>query len=268
MPRRRASTTAFSLFSFQDIITSVTGIMVLVTLILALDLLDRTKRSPAVQTQQITAESEATISELEREIESLRARVSAGVATVADLPSLDERTLSDLVQDAKGNADHIARDTASKNDQASRKQAQLEAAKTADAKDKDNDDKTLEDLEKMVDDLTVKLESIESDDRLFFKEGVSGKTCWIVEINDGNIQTAQIGVSAQPRRFDNINSFRAWLTSLNNRKDALYMVIKPGGGPLFEESRKVVTAVHFDFGFTVEPKGRTILDPKTGAGTP
>lgn len=41
MTRRRASLQAFSLFSFQDIITSVTGIIVLILLVLSLELIDR-----------------------------------------------------------------------------------------------------------------------------------------------------------------------------------------------------------------------------------
>ena len=50
--RRSARQSAFSLFSFQDIITSVTGIMVLITLLLAVELINRTEASPPMQTRE------------------------------------------------------------------------------------------------------------------------------------------------------------------------------------------------------------------------
>ena len=48
--RRNHTTAAFSLFAFQDIITSVTGVMIMITLLLAVELVNRVEQSPAVQT--------------------------------------------------------------------------------------------------------------------------------------------------------------------------------------------------------------------------
>ena len=64
MARRRVvASTAFSLFSFQDIITSVTGIMVLVTLMLALELITRVQTSAPAQTAVQTKRVEVTVEE-------------------------------------------------------------------------------------------------------------------------------------------------------------------------------------------------------------
>src|SRR5262245_50889879 len=56
MSRRGRSGVPISLFSFQDIVTSVTGIMILVTLFLALDIIRRRQGAPDTQTAELTRE--------------------------------------------------------------------------------------------------------------------------------------------------------------------------------------------------------------------
>ena len=69
--RRRRRESGFSLFAFQDIITSVTGIMILVTLVLAIELIERTESSPKVMTAQTTDQLKSQIVANEKEIQSL-----------------------------------------------------------------------------------------------------------------------------------------------------------------------------------------------------
>jgi len=50
---RKKGGSPFSLFSFQDIITCVSGIIILITLILAVELTQRKQAKPAVETAQL-----------------------------------------------------------------------------------------------------------------------------------------------------------------------------------------------------------------------
>jgi hypothetical protein len=88
---RRKSTAAFSLFSFQDIITSVTAILVLVMLLLTVELVSR-RRSQAATDPEVTrrqivqtaARLESVVSELQREVATRRAEQPRRSREVAD----------------------------------------------------------------------------------------------------------------------------------------------------------------------------------------
>ena len=65
MSRRGRNKSAFSLFVFQDIIMSVTGIMILITLILSLEMMERQEESPRERTSEIISQLKAAVGEVE-----------------------------------------------------------------------------------------------------------------------------------------------------------------------------------------------------------
>jgi hypothetical protein len=69
--RGRGREAAISLFSFQDIITSVTAIMILLVLILSLELVTR------VPGRQVSAEDRQTAADLRRSLDEMREKVAA-----------------------------------------------------------------------------------------------------------------------------------------------------------------------------------------------
>ncbi len=78
-PRKRRSV-ALSLFAFQDIITSVTAIMILLVLILTLELVTRTQgRGVATEDRRVARELRETVEALAERVESVRAE-SQGAA--------------------------------------------------------------------------------------------------------------------------------------------------------------------------------------------
>ena len=79
MSRRGRSTgAAISLFSFQDIITSVTAIMILLVLILTLELVSRsTQRGVAVEDRRVAREFRESVQSMERQVESRREELAA-----------------------------------------------------------------------------------------------------------------------------------------------------------------------------------------------
>jgi hypothetical protein len=95
MKRRRTQTEAFSLFSFQDIITSVTGVIILVTLLLAVELIKRPPIQAAGSQDNVNEELQSQITALEREREVLNEIVQADAEFLREWASL---SLSDLEQ--------------------------------------------------------------------------------------------------------------------------------------------------------------------------
>jgi len=97
MRSRQKKTSPFSLFAFQDIITSVTGIMILITMTLALDLVQKATSSPRTVTPAIAEQVEVAVAESKQEISRLEQVLSAGVGAI----HLDARTARKQLKDLK-----------------------------------------------------------------------------------------------------------------------------------------------------------------------
>lgn len=108
MSQRGRAGAAFSLFSFQDIITSVTGIMILVTLILALELIQRKEASPTEKTEEIIEDLDSTVAEMQKRIEVVQRERKK---IKPELPHLDriaiQRDLADVEEANKRLDDQV-----------------------------------------------------------------------------------------------------------------------------------------------------------------
>lgn len=124
---RRKPAAAFSLFSFQDIVTSVTAILILVMLLLSVELISRRRSEaasdPAVTRRDMTSTVERLESQAATLREDLAARRSRGPArTVA----MAERQLARVREELEASRRHLAETTVTR-----RAAAQLLAEKEA-----------------------------------------------------------------------------------------------------------------------------------------
>jgi hypothetical protein len=109
---RRKPAAAFSLFSFQDIVTSVTAILILVMLLLSVELVSRRRSEAAADPVVTRREMTSTVERLESQAATLRedlaARRSRGPArTVA----MAERELARVREDLEASRRHLAEST-------------------------------------------------------------------------------------------------------------------------------------------------------------
>jgi len=109
---RRKPAAAFSLFSFQDIVTSVTAILILVMLLLSVELISRRRSEaasdPAVTRRDMTSTVERLESQAATLREDLAARRSRGPArTVA----MAERELARVREELEASRQHLAETT-------------------------------------------------------------------------------------------------------------------------------------------------------------
>ena len=83
--RGRSKDVAISLFSFQDIITSVTAIMILLVLILALELVTRVAtKGMAAEDRRVAQQLKRSVAEMEKRLDRLRKEASAAQAAASD----------------------------------------------------------------------------------------------------------------------------------------------------------------------------------------
>lgn len=269
---RRKNSNPVSLFSFQDIITSVTGIMILVTLLIALELSQRVLNSPRVQTIAVSQQLEGAVNEAEREIRDLEARLAKGDAKLQQLAAMDRRRLAAEQIDVQRQLEQLDAETARLAKQAQdseKRQADMEAREQAQQQEVGRADE----LDRRIEELEEQIHKLKSSNRVIYNpaQGTS-KEAWIVELTGGSIQAAPMGRAAKPRVFPVVaagqipGAFEQWLRGLNPRSEYLVLLIKASGVELFDALKEVLEQKGFELGFDVVDEGVTVIDPQTGAG--
>lgn len=267
MGKRRSSQVKISLFSFQDIITSVTGIMILTTLLLALELINRTQGSPPVQTAEHTKTSQQTSGELRTEIENLRQQLSAADQDVRDYPSLNAAELDRMVQSTAQSTKRLQSELNTLQTKLSNKLNESKQVEDQTKQDKQEGEQQLKKLEQQIADAEQTIAEVEGSNRVYYSSGVQGKRMWVVEITASGLVVAEMGVQSVPKNFSSVDAFKQWLDTLELNDHALFLLIKPGGAVTFRQVQKHISG-NMDYGYQVVAADQQVLDPKIGAGKP
>jgi hypothetical protein len=271
MARRQRKPLRFSMFMFQDIITCVTGIMILVTLILGLEFITRVDASPSNQIHEQDIKTVQTISELKHEIESAEKRINSARVSTEGLPSLDANELKSRADDLAADSDAIEREIAATEVQVRDNERKLEDAKAASAEEAKAIREEKETIEKQIATADEELKRIEDGKRILYRIGVHGKPTWLIEITSKGYRVAQIGVNAAPKTMT-IAMINDWAKSLDKSSAAFLLVVKPGGKGAYLRIRSLLAddqlgKFGFDVGVHVVAADQDVLDPERGAGS-
>jgi hypothetical protein len=274
MSRRGKNGVAFSLFAFQDIITSVTGIMILVTLILALELLQQMETSPAQRTKEVVqdidstvtsvAELDAAVARNEARIADLQDRLTQGAGRIGDVAGFDQRAVQQDVSDMQQMDDRLAKELqelAKQVEQTTQQQKKLNEEREEKV-DPEAVQKKLDDVNKKKEDL----EKLKSSNRIIFNPTAGdAKVPWLVEITGEAITVAKTGVSAPPTKHATGAAFTAWAQQLDKNRDYFVLLIKPDGIANYELVRASIKQMGFDVGFDLLNSDQNAIDPEKGA---
>ena len=266
MSRRKRNTAAFSLFAFQDIITSVTGIMILVTLILALELIQRKEQSPPQKTAELIEQSQAAIEANRRETEQIDSELKQRNVEAVELAGVDVTRLKRQSEDVsrqnqqmKDELDRLGRER----DKADMRRNQAKKAKAKHA----DDPKNLQQLQEQIARKEKELKTIKQSNRVIYNPAKgSSKSPWLVEVAAGKVLVAPMGKSAKPHVFPSAAAFQGWLGKRNPNAEYFVLLVKPSGIKFFDEIRKALQQRKFDVGYDLLPASKTAIDPEKGAG--
>ena len=266
MSRRRRRSAPFSLFAFQDIITSVTGIMLVITMLLALELLERTDAAPPQATaaisndlQQVIAAAEREIAELEQQLQKRGKRLSSAAAVSPSqlrqqIGELEEsiRRLRNLINESRRRElrtrDRVEK--ARRQQQESRKREELMA-----------------DLLRRSAAKRQQLRKLQQSNRLIFNPAQgNAKSPWLVEVSAKRLLVAESGVAGKPLAFADVNAFLRWARQRDKRSEYFVLLLKPDAIERFRETRDGLDEAGFDIGFDLLTNDQTVIDPKLGAG--
>lgn len=235
--------------------------MVLVTLCLGLELMQRKVVAPPEMTSKITAQLAATAAEAE----SLRAKLAESRRKIDIYSKFDSeavrRELSELTETNK----RLVRELSDSERERERVKRQEEDA----LKEKNrraSDPQTLAELRQQIQDKQEQLERLKRSNQLLFNrpEGET-KAPWLVQVGAAGLLAAEVGKRARPQSFRSAGEFRAWLGGRQRSREYFVILVQPDGVPQFPEAYQTLLDLHFDVGLDLLVSGQTAIDPESGA---
>lgn len=259
MRSRRAGSNSVSFFAFQDIITSVVGIFVLITLIMILELV-QSKVNAATQRVSVPMELVAQLQELEADVQRLEAlhkKLQASAAKAASrnaFSAAEEReSLARKLEEAESELETARRRTA-------RMQTQLQATKNMEkelvrreaelAKLQESSSTSASERQ----DTARVSAALEIDKPLIFRDQTQqGRYLVLVILQQGQIHVTD-AQTHQTHKLVNgalTGSFNEWLSHVDIHTRQFLLIVKPSGEKIFEDVRDLLKKASAVYGFDV-----------------
>jgi len=273
MSRRGRSSSPFSLFSFQDIITSVTGIVILITLMLAVEMLARrsassksvpkTSRTEELAIQQELDDVNREISRLEEQLEMGQFKLEILAKNAGKDLDKENALLTEQVKQLQAENELLERQLAQQLE--AEKRVQRTAAARTGARQQ------LSSLQSAKTDLEEQAEAIRRQNRLFYNPAALGKKrAYVAELAGGMVSLASVESLQQGNKFSTSRTFstlREFVTHLDSRDpetDHFLLIVRPSSVEDFPVVLARLQERKFDVGFDVVGEGYAVI-PKSHA---
>lgn len=268
---RKKGGSPFSLFSFQDIITCVSGIIILITLILAIELAQRKPAKPVVETAELAEEIRRAIGDTRAEIQQLETELTKQSSAAQEIAGAHQETLkADLfainqqVASLEAELTEIERKekrVSSENDKVQAKRFDMQKQTTK-----------LAETEQEVKNLEDKLEQLLTRDRpIYNSRTADGKQVWLVQVEEARSLVAPAGRASTPQVLEHggsrffASAFSKWLKTRSPSADFIFFLVRPAGSEAFAELQEAARKSGYSLGFDLLGESREAVDPVTGA---
>lgn len=268
MSRRRIHSQPLSLFAFQDIITSVTGVFVLLTLIMALAL---TRRQQTRASNQLTGEAASIAASLAVErmaIASLKSQKPGGEDHLEEAKHTPQTALA-AIHAINGEIALLRADRAA----FKRRLEQLGAA-AAEASSALNDQtekaSEADRLRKARESLEVELRELRDSKRVFYNRvDQRGRRVILIELFYEEVLVAYAGQDKPPIRFQGesrVSDVLKWADSDSPLRTRFMVLVHRGMSKQLNELTGELRDRGFAVGYDLLPESRTAIDSRHGAG--
>ena len=260
MGRRRSTSNSVSFFAFQDIITSVVGIFVLITLIMAIELAQTVADANEHSSQGVSIELLKSLASLEVGTLEMQAEFDALSSAQNAASGLNRFNREQALSDAQARLNQIQQRTARVEQdledvkkslvQAKKIEEQL-LAQNQSAEAEREELKHLQDKRKEIERYSA---VFEIDKPLIFRDQTQeGRSVVLVKLDKDEILVAD-SATAKTQKFTGkprLAKFSAWLanTQLNSRQ--FLVIVKPLGVDDFEEVKNSLDDARATWGFDV-----------------
>ena len=264
--RRRGNHSRFSLFVFQDIITCVMGIMLLITLMLCLQISSASLSVPSKSDETIRRMQQQAAS-LTQEIESLQKTVDDQITlltagAIDDPELLRNRALTLETENNLAKADL----TAMWQQQVSARETLSDLQRTSDQENARKSELTQ--LQQENARIMEELKQLKSGDRVIYNAHTSAASaCWLVEMSDsGTFLTGELGKKQVPLEFKSRAALSAWIQQRHRAGAVFMLIVKPNAATVFEQLSDELRKQNITFGFDLLPQNQSALQTGTPSG--
>lgn len=259
MARRKAQGPSVSFFAFQDIITSVVGIFVLITLIMMVELVTR-KASASGSNQAVEDTFSAVIVELQQQYEALEAR-SAKLDTMAKkIGSVQVFNRDEVTKELQASIQSLNEQlerTERRNQEIQRvidEQKKLQSDLQMEVRNRSPDREELEKLRKDLEKLDTRLAKLNTQEPLIYKsQSLDGRNVVVLEITSREIAILDLAgdtrVTLRGRYF--AGEFKDWMRKQTISRNHFFLLIRPGGSDNFQQIREVLDNSKASYGYDV-----------------
>jgi len=281
MSRRRSNQPTISLFSFQDIITSVTAILILILLILTVELVTQSVKKAAADPAATTRSLADAVADMAEVVAALEKAVAnaAPLVTVADKAAAARtaKVLRDQIEwarqqlaDARAveTAARMRAEAATKLTQAAEQEKEIVTEQNRSAKDRAAraEDLAAENARRRAEveaDPQAGATPSRGGEVVFTRDKASGRQPWLLEVSAAGLSSMRLG-SGTPvplgRPATAGSQLDQWLSTLNPSRDHILLLIRPSGTDISNEVRGLLRSRDIPFGVEIIGEETVIHD--------
>jgi len=261
---RRQNSAPMSFFSFQDIITATTGILILLALVLALSVIIQGAESDVEVPPQATDQQIAYRAGLIFEVDSLKKQAEEVATETANLSSATPSDLKDKIF-AANLAIKRKKKTVVDNQSELRAQEQLLEDLQNDSTAEETKAK-LEQIERSIKETNLKLNQLKTDNRVVYNFRETARTPWLVQVEDSEILAARVGSKGKPESFTSALEFNQFAGSVPNSQRYFVLVVKPSGIENLNTIKAFLIRENLDVGVELIGELTEAIDSEKGLG--
>ncbi|MEN1678967.1 MAG: hypothetical protein AAGJ46_05205 [Planctomycetota bacterium] len=247
MRRRSSPSDAFSLFAFQDIITSVTGIILLVTLLLALELVQReqltdTPGRPSVGVDEQAMGLQRRVAELKTQRDQLNGAVAVLAATPGGVRvKMDE--LQREIQKLRGMLAELG-----------------VPAPTS------STDEPVDEIRADCERLGQQIDSLKGKSLVVYNQAPSAsKQGWVIDLSSRAVTVAEMGAAGPPTlevsAVDAAAKVAAFAETKDAARDYFVVLVRPNTVSRFRAIKTRLAGLGFDLGFDILGEDEVLVAP-------
>jgi hypothetical protein len=264
--RRKASGPSVSFFAFQDIITSVVGIFVLITLIMMVELVQRKGSTPA-STKLLEDSHSSVIADLMLQVEKLESRSKKLDSISTKIGSVQVFNKDEIAKELRASIQSLNEQIV-RTDQRKREiqriidsQIKLQASLQSETVQRSRDREELAKLLKELGRLDSKIGELDSDAPLIFKsKSLDGRTVVVVDV--ARDETVLLDLDADRRTTirgkDSEREFKNWIAKHSKGNFHYFLLIRPNGASNFDTLRSSLDESGASYGYDLLDQDRTI----------
>lgn len=270
MVRRSRQSAPISLFSFQDIITAVTGVLILVTLLLTLQLIDAKELEDTYGSARLVEKLKSAVADAENRRAALKSQLEQSQETLRETAETSAPILSAQIAELSAKAEDLSRAIASAEAEQKRMETRLRNAET-ERFEAERDREKLDQLRRATSQLKQEIESDRTQDRVFysFPRGAF-RNGWLVEVAGDYVAVAQVDQTSPLAYFrgsqrSRVESFMNWSDEVDDDANYFLFVIRPSGVESFRSLEERIRSTGRAYGFDLIDEYQKLLDLEKGA---